>query len=104
MPNLLTPLPDAANGEVFTEILARPGVIIERIVSLGQATPADAPFRQDHDEWVLLLAGEADLWIDGEADRTLRPGDHLLIPAGRRHRVTRTAPDTPTVWLAVHFR
>lgn len=104
MDNLLASLPDASGGEVFEAILTRPGVVIERIVSQGQVTPPDAPFRQDHDEWVLLLSGEAGLWIEDEGDRTLRPGDHVLIAAGRRHRVTRTAPDMPTVWLAAHFR
>ena len=37
--NLFAPLPSAARGEVFTELLARPGARIERIVSGGQATP-----------------------------------------------------------------
>ena len=101
--NLLTDLADAAGGEKFTEILSRPGVRIERIVTLGQTTPAETSYRQAHDEWVLLLSGEADLWIEGEPGLTLRPGDHILIPADRCHRVTRTPKDEPTVWLAVHF-
>ena len=32
--------------------------------------------------------------------QALQPGDWLLIPAGCRHRVAETGPDT--VWLAVH--
>jgi cupin 2 domain-containing protein len=92
-----------ADGEVFTQVLAREGVRIERIVSTGQATPADQPFRQAHDEWVLLLAGSAALRIEGEGERELRPGDHVLIAANRAHWVTRTAKDEATVWLAVHF-
>lgn len=103
MANLLTALPDATQGEIFEEILARPGVRIERIVSHGQSTPADAPYCQGHDEWVLLLAGAAGLWIEGEEEITLKPGDHMLVPGGRRHRVTWTAAGEPTVWLAVHF-
>jgi cupin 2 domain-containing protein len=104
MPNLFTPLPPTAAGEeIFTELLSRQGVRIERIVSTGQATPIDSPYDQDHDEWVLLLAGAAGLWIEGEAERELVPGDHLLVPAHRRHRVTWTAPDRPTVWLAIHL-
>jgi len=66
-------------------------------------TPEDVPFNQPHDEWVLLLLGSAGLWIDGDGDYDLRPGDHVLIPARRRHRVTRTAAKEPTVWLAIHF-
>ena len=100
--NLLNPLPDASAEEQFADILTRPGCRLERIVSQGQTTPADRPYVQGHDEWVLVLAGGAR--IDTAAGETaLSPGDHLLIPAGVAHRVTFTDPDRPTVWLAVHF-
>ncbi len=101
--NLFDPPAIPADGETFTALLSRPGVRIERIVSTGQSTPEDAPYDQDHDEWVLLLTGAAGLWIDGEAERDLRPGDHVLIPAHRLHRVTWTAQTEPTIWLAIHF-
>jgi cupin 2 domain-containing protein len=101
--NIFENLPARAKDEVFTELLSRPGVRIERIVSHGQSTPEDAPFDQAQDEWVLLLRGSASLWIDGVGACDLRPGDHVLIPAHRRHRVTRTAENDPTVWLAIHF-
>jgi cupin 2 domain-containing protein len=103
MSNLFADLPAAGGEELFTELLRRPGIRIERIVSTGQITPADAPYDQGHDEWVLLVSGAARLWIEGEAEFDLVPGDYLLIPARRRHRVTWTTPDGPTVWLAVHF-
>lgn len=102
-PNLLERLPLDREGEEFIALLSRDGVRIERIVSNGQSTPEDDPYDQDHDEWVLLLAGSAGLWLEGEVERTLRPGDQLLIPARCRHRVTWTAADQPTVWLAIHF-
>ena len=102
--NLLAPLPDARTAEVFTALLERPGVRIERIVSQGQVTPTDAPYDQPHDEWVLLLAGAARLWLDdGSGERDLTPGDTLLIPAHTRHRVTWTQAEPPTVWLAIHL-
>lgn len=99
--NLFAPLPSAVEGEVFTQLLAQPGVRIERIVSAGQATPEEQPFVQDADEWVIVLAGSAAIRLEGHAEVALNPGDHLLIPGGTRHWVTRTA--TPTVWLAVHL-
>jgi cupin 2 domain-containing protein len=102
--NLFDDLPAGTAGESFTELLSREGVQIERIVSTGQVTPMDQPYRQEHDEWVLLLAGAAGLRIEGEAERTLRPGDHVLIAAHRPHWVTWTAKDEPTIWLAVHLR
>ncbi len=103
MDNLLSPLPAPAAQENFATVLQRPGVRIERIVSHGQVTPVDAPYEQPHDEWVLLLAGAARLWLEGEGERELRPGDAVMIPAGMRHRVTYTQADPPTVWLAVHL-
>ena len=103
MINLFDDLPARAHQEIVTELLLRQGVRIERIVSTGQSTPADKPYNQDHDEWVLLLTGSAGLWIEGQGERVLRPGDHVLIPAHCLHRVTRTANSGPTVWLAVHL-
>lgn len=103
MPNILVDLPDAANAEQFTALLQRPGVRIERIVSAGQVTPKDAPYDQPHDEWVMLLAGGARLWLEGEGERNLTPGDALLIAAHVRHRVTWTSVEPPAVWLAVHL-
>lgn len=101
--NLLAGLPSPGVEESFETLLARPGIRIERIVSHGQATPEVSPYEQDWDEWVLLVAGAARLWLDGAAEVALGPGDYLLIPAGRRHRVTWTDPERPTVWLAIHL-
>lgn len=101
--NLLEKLPAAKRAEAFTELLARPGVRVERIVSRGQATREDAPMVQEQDEWVLLLAGAAGMRIEDSAEFELGPGDHLLIAAGQKHWVTWTAKDRATVWLAVHL-
>lgn len=101
--NLLAPLPDARAEEVFHRLLGRPGICIVRIVSQGQVTPLDAPYEQPHDEWVLLLAGAARLWLEGKGEHDLTPGDSLLIPAHVRHRVAWTQAAPPTVWLAVHL-
>ena len=103
MINLFDDIPVRAADEVFSEVLVRGNVRIERIVSTGQSTPADKPYRQANDEWVLLLAGSVGLRIEGEGERDLRPGDHVLIAAHRAHWVTYTARDEPTIWLAVHF-
>ena len=100
--NLLAALPDARRGEIVEPLLARPGVRIERIVSLGQASPPGFWYDQDEGEWILLLAGAARLRFADEAEaRLLRPGDCLDIAPHRRHRVEWTDPAAPTVWLAV---
>lgn len=87
--------------ELFEDLLRRPGVRIERIISQGQTTPADHPYVQDWDEWVLILVGSAELSLEGLGQRSLIPGEHLFIPAGVPHLVTYTAD--PTIWLAIHI-
>jgi cupin 2 domain-containing protein len=102
--NLLAPLPSALSGEAFDTIVASESVRIERIVSRGQITPEGEWYDQKQDEWVLVLAGSAELLFEGnQGSQRLLVGDHVLIPAGCRHRVTWTDPDLNTVWLAVHF-
>ena len=92
------------SGEKTTVLAAHPGASVERIVSTGQASPPGFWYDQDWTEWVLVLAGEAALKIEGEAvSRVLRPGDHVELPAHVRHRVEWTSADPPTVWLAVHW-
>jgi len=101
--NLFAKLPAAKRREAFTELLSRPGVKIERIVSQGQATPEDDPMVQDSDEWVVLLQGAAGIRIEDSAEVKLAPGDHVFIARGQKHWVTFTDPDAPSVWLAVHL-
>jgi cupin 2 domain-containing protein len=101
--NLFRDLPAPGAAEAFEDLFAAPGARIERIVSTGQSTPPGEWMVQDWDEWVVLIAGGARLLIDGEAERTLAPGDWIVIPAGTRHRVGWTDPDRPTIWLAVHL-
>jgi len=103
--NLFANLPAASSHEVSERIVEKRGVVIERIVSLGQATPGGEWFDGDRDEWVVLLTGGAGVRIDGEsAPRTLTPGDYLYLPARLRHRVEWTDPRRATVWLAVHLQ
>ncbi len=103
--NLFADIGPAGADETFATLAERPGAIVERIVSTGQASPEGFWYDQDWTEWVVVLAGEAALRIEGEANlRTLRPGDWLELPAGFRHRVEWTATDRPTVWLAVHWK
>lgn len=102
--NITADIPPRSEDELFETVLERAGARIERIISYGQSTPEGEWYDQEHDEWVLLLSGSAELLIEGENEpRSLVPGDYLLLPARCRHRVTRTDSEAPTVWLAVHF-
>ena len=104
-PNLLADIPSALPQEQIDQLVASPAVRIERTVSRGHASPDGFWYDQDWHEWVSVLAGSAGVLFEGEAaPRTLRAGDHLVIPAHRRHRVAWTDADRDTIWLAVHYR
>lgn len=103
--NLLAGLPENLSDELIENLVEEPGIRLERIVSTGHVTPEGQWYDQDSDEWVVMLTGAAKLRFEAPDEvLTLSPGDHLRIPAHRRHRVEWTDPDEPTVWLALHFR
>lgn len=102
--NIFSTVPAALREELVEVLLETPTFRLERIVSTGHATPLGRWYDQARDEWVLLLRGSAGLRFEDDADAiTLAPGDHVLIPARRRHRVEWTDAAAPTVWLALHF-
>ena len=96
--------PSTASDEQILQLLSRPGLRIERIVSTGQCSPPGFWYDQPDGEWVLLIRGAARLRFADEAEaRQLRPGDFVDIAAHRRHRVDWTDPEQPTIWLAIHY-
>jgi cupin 2 domain-containing protein len=102
--NIFANVPERVSGDEFVELLSTPNLRIERIVSTGHVSPAGEWYDQDWAEWVVVLKGSARLHFEGEdQSRLLGPGDYIHIPAHSRHRVEWTAPDEPTVWLAVHY-
>ncbi|MBN3816164.1 cupin domain-containing protein [Paraburkholderia sp. Se-20369] len=77
---------------------------VERIVSMGHASPEGFWYDDSRAEWVVLLSGAAAL--EFEEDATLldmRPGDYVLIEPHCRHRVAWTHAEEPTVWLAIYY-
>ncbi|WP_267420808.1 cupin domain-containing protein [Methylobacterium sp. GC_Met_2] len=100
--HLLADLPSSGTDEDVSVLLTAPGLRVERIVSTRQANPPGFHYDQPHAEWVVVLAGSADLrFADEAASRRLDAGDAVLIAPRRRHRIDRT--DSPTVWLAIHL-
>lgn len=100
--NLLTDVQES-NYEELVDILAETGSLrIERIVSTGQSTPEGYWYELEQNEWVMVLKGAARLTFE---DKTIemKPGDFVLIPAERKHRVEWTTPFEATIWLAVHY-
>jgi len=103
MANLFEAIPDRLPEERFDELVSAESVAVERIVSRGHASPESGWYDQPRHEWVLVLQGRGVVAFEEGEEVTLGPGDHLLIPANRRHRVAWTDPDEATVWLTVHY-
>ena len=104
MTNLFAQLPQSLPEELFEELTHGAEFRLERILSLGHATPAGQWYDQEQHEWVVLLSGAAGLRFEGEeAPRVLSPGDFVNIPAHTRHRVEWTDAKQHTVWLALHY-
>ncbi len=102
--NIYSNIPRHIPDEIFEEILRSDTCRIERIISMGQATPPGVWYDQIQNEWVLLLKGKARLTLVGSNEAIeMNPGDYIHIPAHCRHRVEYTAPDEETIWLAVHY-
>jgi mannose-6-phosphate isomerase-like protein (cupin superfamily) len=93
-------LRDAADAPVAgetTAVLASPGgAVVEQILSGRLDAPID--YLGAADEWVVVLAGGAQLVV-AETPMDLAPGDWLLLPAGTPHRLTATRPGTS--WITV---
>lgn len=102
--NLFNAIPATLKDELIQTLAASCSVRIERIVSDGHATPPGEWYDQKREEWVLLVSGGATLQFDDNAPPlTLKPGDHVMIPANCRHRIERTDLLQKTIWVAVHF-
>ena len=86
------------SGEIFQILLKRKDIVIEKIIS-SNLIP-DKEYIQDHDEWVLLIDGHAELLMDNKVI-TLTQGDYLFIESGVSHKVLTTTKGT--LWLAIHL-
>lgn len=101
--SLFTNVPVNLPDELLTTLLDAANVRIERIVSHGHASPEGFWYDQDEHEWVIILQGAAKLRLEDNV-MELKPGDHVLIPAHKKHRVEWTTSDEPTIWLAVFYK
>ena len=86
-------------GETTVPVITTDTFTVEQILSGRLDAPQE--YVQDHDEWVVVVAGAAVLAVDG-VDHALAPGDWWLLPAGTPHRLVHTEPGT--AWLAVRAR
>ena len=101
MKNLFEVTDQKLTDERIDTLLQSPGVRVERIVSMGHASPENFWYDQAEAEWVLVIQGRAALEFDDGEIIALTPGDYCMIPAPRRHRLQFTDDKTPTIWLAI---
>lgn len=102
--NIFQNIPENLHEEVIQVILEEKAVKIERIVSMGHASPPGFWYDQDKSEYVILLKGSAGLLFEGKDDiMVMGPGDYVNIPAHVRHRVEWTDASRETVWMAVFY-
>ncbi len=100
--NLFDEIPEKLPDERGTVLAENKTVRIERIVSDGHQSPENFWYDQPQNEWVLLVSGSAELEFENGVV-PLKTGDHLLIPAHRKHRVKSTSVKEKTIWLAVFY-
>ncbi len=104
MKNIFADIPKNLESEIFERLIDTDNVQIERIISLGQRSPETGWFNQDKNEWVMVLKGEAVLIFEDGSISKMKSGDHINIPAHKKHRVDQTSTDSETIWLAVHYQ
>ena len=90
-------IPKSGN-EIFTTLLERKNIKVEFIYS--NSFKNREAYKQDHDEWVVLLEGETTLELEG-IEYELKKGDSIFIKASTTHRVLLT--NEKTLWLAIHI-
>jgi cupin 2 domain-containing protein len=103
MDNIFDDIPENLEQEIFNSLIDSKNIKIERIISKGHTSPDSGWYDQEKNEWIIVLKGAAELTFSDRSKISLKRGDHLNIPAHERHRVSWTAPDTETIWLAVHY-
>ncbi|WP_044415198.1 cupin domain-containing protein [Halarcobacter anaerophilus] len=88
--------------EQFFDLLKKDNIRIEKIVSNGQVSPNDFWYKQDENEFVIILKGEAVLEFE-DKEIPLKAGDYINIESNVKHRVKYTSKDETTLWLAIFY-
>jgi cupin 2 domain-containing protein len=102
--NLFGFAPEHGNEERIDLLITEQRLNVERIVSMGHASPEGFWYDDPRAEWVVLLSGAAALEFEEDATlHPMRPGDYVLIEPHCRHRVAWTHAKEPTVWLAIYY-
>jgi len=101
--NIYKDLPKNLSEEVFQVIAENSNVKIEKIISNGQSSPPNFWYDQEENEFVILLKGETELLFENDEHIKMLPGDYIIIPSHKKHRVEKTSETEETIWLAIHY-
>ena len=92
-----------SENEFIEDLLKTDNFKVERIISEGHVTEKNFWYDQETNEFVLLIKGEAKIKYENEEIVLLAPGDWLIIPAHKKHRVEWTSETEKTFWLTIHY-
>ena len=101
--NIFENIPAELKEEFFEEIISNNNFKLERIVSEGHSSPDEFWYDQDKNEFVILLTGSATIEFENELSIDLKPGDYIIIPEHKKHRISKTDAHEKTFWLALHY-
>ena len=90
--------------EYLEDIISTNHFKFERIISEGHASPESFWYDQDENEFVILLKGFAEIEFEANEVVQLNPGDYLIIPAHKKHRVKKTSEKEKTFWLTIFYK
>ena len=91
--------------EIIEQLFNGNNFFVERIISNGQTSPDNFWYDQENNEWVIVIQGTAKIEFKNPDEiLDLKPGDFVLIPAHKKHRVKETSKEQETIWLAVHYK
>ena len=102
--NLYEKIPEKLPKELFTALVKKNSLKIERIVSRKHITQKGRWYNQDKNEFVLVIKGSAELTFmkNKKHERIkMKKGDYINIPTHLKHRVDKT--DKETIWLTVFY-
>ena len=101
--NIFEKIPGELKEEYFEEIISNNNFRLERIVSDGHISPEGFWYDQNKNEFVILISGSAVIELENDVTMNMKPGDYLIIPANKKHRVVKTDENEKTYWLVLHY-
>ena len=101
--NIFSDIPKLLREEQFDTLFKDKSIKIERIISKGHCSPKTGWYRQQQNEWVLVIKGGAIITVKDVGQVTLEEGDYYHLPAYTEHKVSWTKSNIETIWLAIHY-